>query len=120
MQRHLRLRRKEDFARVRQHGRVWRHRVVILSVVPNGMTHNRYGFITSKHLGNAVVRNRTRRRLREIVRRLHPYVETGHDVVFIARQPLANQSFQAIVDAVQILFQQAGLYQSPPPGETHL
>ena len=76
MQRRLRLRRKDDFARLRQHGRVWRHHMLILSVTPNGLTHNRYGFVTSKHLGKAVVRNRTRRLLRE----------TSHKISVVARE----------------------------------
>ncbi len=104
---------------MRQHGQIWRHRLLLLSVIPNGLAHNRYGFITSKHLGNAVVRNRTRRRLREIVRHLYPSLESGYDVVFITRQPLADQSFQVVSEAVLTLFKQAGLWQPPSPGETH-
>jgi len=119
MQRQFRLRRKEDFARLRQHGRVWRHRAITISVIPNGLAHNRYGFITSKYLGKAVVRNQIRRRLREVVRRLHPFLEAGHDLAFIARQPVVDLSFQALYDVVLTLLQQAGLCQPPSPGELH-
>jgi ribonuclease P protein component len=117
MQRPLRLRQKEDFARLRNHGRVWRHHLLIVSVRPNGLTHNRYGFITSKHLGRAVVRNRTRRLMRESVRHAHPQLKTGHDLAFIARQLAVGQPFQAVQEAVMTVLTQAGLWQ-PSPGET--
>lgn len=110
MQRALRLRRKDDFARLRKDGRVWRHPWFTLSVAPNELTHNRYGFITSKHLGNAVVRNRIRRRLREVVRRVHPQLVTGYDVAFIARPAIIDQPAAALNEAVTTMLQRANLW----------
>jgi ribonuclease P protein component len=117
MQRHLRLRRKADFAYLRQHGRVWRHPFLILSVAPNGLTHNRYGFVTSKQLGKAVTRNRVRRLLHEVVRHAHPYLVPGHDLAFIARGAIVGQPYQAIDQAVTTSLQQAGLWAVPPGDE---
>jgi len=110
MQRPLRLRRKEDFARLRTTGRVWRHPLVILSVAPNDLPHNRYGFITGKRLGNAVQRNRVRRLLREAVRQAHPALSSGHDMVFIARDTIAGQPFAAVQAAVSTCLRRAGLW----------
>lgn len=114
MQRHLRLRRREDFRRLRATGRVWRHPFFMLSVTPNGLLHNRYGFVTSKQLGNAVVRNGVRRRLRESVRHAHPYLVSGYDMALIARPPVVGQSYAVVSQAVVALLRQAGLWQ---PGE---
>jgi ribonuclease P protein component len=116
MQRYLRLRSQQDFVRMRKTGRAWRHPFLILSVAPNGLAHNRYGFVTSKALGTAVVRNRVRRVLREIVRRADPQLTPGHDMVFIARGPIAEQPYEAVSEAVVTTMQQAGLWS--PPGET--
>lgn len=110
MQRHLRLRRREDFARLRQAGRTWRHPFFILSVAPNHLPHNRYGFVTSKQLGSAVTRNRVRRQLRAAVNQLHPSLAAGHDIVFIARRPLVGQPFAAILTAMTMTLQRAGLW----------
>lgn len=54
----------------------------------------RVGFTTTKKLGNAVVRNRIRRRLREIVRlQLEGLARTGHDYVVIGRSPALTRPF---------------------------
>lgn len=113
MQRHLRLRRKQDFARLRQQGRVWRHPFVIVSVTPNELPHNRYGFVTGKSLGKAVVRNYIRRVLREIVREAHTYLQQGYDIAFIARPAIVGQPFQSVRQAVHSVLQSAGLWQTP-------
>jgi ribonuclease P protein component len=114
MQRHLRLRRRQDFDRLRQSGRVWRHPWLILSVTPNRLPHNRYGFVTGRGLGNAVRRNRIRRLLREAVRAAHPGLRQGYDVAFIARSAIVGQPYQAIDQAVRTLLQQADLREAPP------
>jgi len=109
MQRHFRLRRNEDFGRLRREGRSYRHTFMTLSVAKNGLAHNRYGFITAKYLGNAVTRNRVRRLLRESVHLLHPRLRAGFDLVFIARQPVVGQPFAAVQRIVDELAQQAGV-----------
>ncbi len=112
MQRRLRLRRREDFDHLKQVGRTRSHRMMVLSAAPNAQAQNRYGFIVSKQLGNAVVRNRARRLLRESVRLLHPQVQPGYDVVFIARRPIVGQPFAVVLRIVSDLFRQAGLLKS--------
>jgi ribonuclease P protein component len=82
---------------------------MLLSLSPNGLPHNRYGFITSKHLGNAVVRNRVRRVLREAVRQLHPDLQSGFDIVFIARSNLVGQPFAPVKRTIQELCYRAGI-----------
>lgn len=109
MQRRLRLRRSEDFQRLRHEGGAKKHPYGILSYAPNDLTHNRYGFITSKRLGNAVTRNRVRRVVREAVRLLHPRLRQGYDVVFIVRPAAVAQPFAEVQRIVIDLFTRAGL-----------
>jgi ribonuclease P protein component len=109
MQRRLRLRRSEDFARVRQAGHLIRHPMLLLSYIPNHLEHNRYGFIVSRQLGKAVVRNRVRRLMREAMRLLHPRLKTGFDVVVIARPDSVEQPFKEIQRTIAELCERAGL-----------
>jgi ribonuclease P protein component len=111
MQRQFHLRRSADFARLRAEGRAWHHPFVVMSVARNTLEHNRFGFIVSRHLGGAVVRNRIRRRLREIVRLAAPRLKPGFDVVFIARNNIAAQPYIKIQEALDDLFKRANLWQ---------
>jgi ribonuclease P protein component len=109
MQRRYRLRESSDFARLRRQGRVYRHPFVVLSLLPNALSHNRYGFITTKSLGNAVVRNRVRRLLRETVRQLHPRLQPGFDMVLISRPGVLNQPLDIVRHTVKELCDRAGI-----------
>lgn len=59
----------------------------------------RYGVTATKKIGNAVTRNRAKRRLRELARALLPeYGLAGHDYVFIARNGTAEREWSALLD----------------------
>lgn len=105
----LRLRRTEDFDRVRQQGRTWRHPLLTMGVCPNQLEHNRFGFVISKRFGTAVARNRARRRLREAVRISVPDLKAGFDIVLIPRNEISDQPYKEVIAALQQLFQRAHL-----------
>ncbi len=73
------------------------------------MSHNRFGFITSKRLGRAVLRNRVRRRLQEAVR-LMP-LRQGWDIVFSAKTAAAQATYQDLRRAAANLLSRAGILQ---------
>jgi ribonuclease P protein component len=75
--------------------------------LPNNTDHNRYGFVTSKRLGGAVVRNRVRRRLREIVRNAD--AKPGYDVVLSAKTTAAAAAFADLRASVAKLMGRAGI-----------
>jgi ribonuclease P protein component len=54
------------------------------------------GIITSKRVGGAVVRNRVRRRLRELVRHSHAHFPSGSLIVVIAKPAAAAASFEEL------------------------
>ena len=92
-----RLTQSAEFEQVKRNGRVYRGQLVVLSIVPaNDATPFRAGFITSRALGRAVVRNRVRRRLREIVRKHQREVVNGIWMVIIARASAARASYEQL------------------------
>lgn len=113
MQRQYRLRYSSDFAHLRREGKAYHHRLLLISVAPNQLPHNRYGFITSKVLGNAVTRNRIRRQLREVVRQLHPQLKPGYDVVIVGKKAVVGQPFQQMARIVADLATKARLMEIP-------
>ncbi len=68
----------------------------------------RIGYTVTKRIGNAVRRNRVRRRLREAVRAVAPgLVAAGHDYVVIARGGAADIAFAALKDDLRKAFARA-------------
>lgn len=88
-----------QFARVRSEGRNVRGRLLILGFLPSeGTERFQAGFVTSKRIGGAVVRNRVRRRLRDIVRTQQGRLREGFWIVVVARPPAARASYAALKD----------------------
>ncbi len=62
----------------------------------------RAGFTATKKIGNAVARNRAKRRLREAARLLLPtHGQAGHDYVFIARAGTIDRDWAGLLDDVE-------------------
>ena len=94
-----RLTRTSDFDRVKEAGHAERGKFIVLAALAvqnSGVS--RAGFITSGRLGSAVVRNRVRRRLREIVRKHQHDLREDFWVVVIARPGATNASYRALED----------------------
>ena len=62
----------------------------------NSLPHSRFGFSIKKALGSAVVRNRIRRRLREIVRGQRGEIPAGWDIVVHPKSSVARAEFSAL------------------------
>ena len=115
MKRVYRLRRPDQFQRVRRAGRSWEHHLFVLRITPNRRHITRCGFVVGKRLGSAVVRNRAKRRVREAIRLMYQHIKPGWDVVFVIRSPAtATVAFVTIQDAVEDLLQQAGIWCNVP------
>jgi ribonuclease P protein component len=107
MRKEQRLTKDSEFATVAKQGRTWIHKLMLLKTLPNGLEFNRYGFIVSKKVGKAVVRNQVKRRMREVAR-LTP-VTPGWDLVFIARSEAANAEYRDLKAAMELLLRRARL-----------
>jgi len=112
-----RLNRGSEIERVKQNGCAQRGKLLILGVLEVGTPRCgvrippsrdadstqrekpfRAGFITSRKIGGAVVRNRVRRRLREIVRKHQHDIGEGFWIVLIARPAAARATYSALED----------------------
>ena len=83
--------------------------MLVLYARPNRMGVNRVGITTGKKLGHAVVRNRARRRLREVYRLNESMFKPGYDIVVVARSRCVTADFQKLTKAYLSLAQKAGI-----------
>lgn len=83
--------------------------LLVLYARKNRTNGNRVGITVSKKLGHAVVRNRTRRRLREVYRLHEGLFRPGFDIVVVARSKAVDASFEELTQSYLHLARKAGL-----------
>lgn len=85
MKRAVTLKENHEFRRLYQKGASAVGGGMVVYCRKNRLGHNRLGITASTKLGHAVVRNRARRRLREVYRLAQPRMHQGYDLVLVAR-----------------------------------
>ena len=81
----MHIEKNSDFRRLYAKGKSAVNPYMVLYCRRNSLGVNRLGYTVSTKLGHAVVRNRVRRRLREIYRLNSPAMKKGFDIVVVAR-----------------------------------
>jgi ribonuclease P protein component len=76
---------------------------------------SRIGITVSKRVGGAVVRNRIKRRVREVLRHRYACLEPGWDLVVVVRPEAANATFAEIAAALESVLRRAGVLRTEPP-----
>jgi ribonuclease P protein component len=100
----------KEYALVYDKGKSWACDLLVMKALPNELTLSRYGISVSKRVGNAVIRNRIKRLLREILR-IAP-VRPGWDTIFIARPKAASTDYTSLKQAVEGLLSRAHLIET--------
>jgi len=96
-----------QYALVYNKGNAWVNGLLVMKALPNALGLSRYGFSVSRRLGGAVVRNRVKRVLREILRQMP--LQPGWDIIFIARSPAAEAGYAEVNKSVTGLLLKSGL-----------
>ncbi len=119
-----RLTRAGEFSRVKEQGRSFPGRLLVLGVLPDAEPSagagSRIGLVTSRRVGGAVVRNTVRRHLREAVRHARPRLRGGYWIVVVARYTAGRARSEELAAEWLKLARRAGILLpdvpvTPPP-----
>jgi len=79
------IRKNKDFKKVYKHGRSYADKNLVFFILKNNKNNTRFGITTAKRINKAVVRNKVRRRLKDIVNKNLANIKDGYDVVVMSR-----------------------------------
>jgi ribonuclease P protein component len=94
-----RIRKKSDFASLYREGSRFRGRYFTLVFRGNGLSHSRLAVVASRKVGPAVVRNRVKRRFRELFRRNKALLVEPLDLIVITRPESGEVAWTELRDA---------------------
>lgn len=108
--RELRLCKKKDFQYVYKHGKSYVDYYSILYVFKReDQQYSKIGIAAGKKLGNAVVRNKTKRLMREVYRHNSFNIKKGYYLIWIARRPLIGQHLTIFQKSFKKIFNKANI-----------
>ena len=108
------LKQNYEFRRLYQKGASSAGNCMVLYCRKNKLGHNRLGLTASVKLGHAVVRNRARRRLREVYRLNSNQLRTGWDIILVARSRTVTVSWKELNDTFLRLCRKLDLLEDKP------
>ena len=94
------IRKNCDFLNVYHHGKSYANKYLVMYIIYNQMSINRFGITVSKKVGNSVVRHRVTRLIRESIRLNEDKFAIGYDIIIIARNTAKGKKYQDIESAV--------------------
>ena len=100
----FRLLGRGEFRRVYEEGQRRSTPLCAIFFRPNGLSWTRLGITAPARLGGAVLRNRVKRRLREVFRRHRAAIPAGWDIVLNPREAVAKVQFPRLVREILRLF----------------
>jgi ribonuclease P protein component len=104
------LRRKDDFTTIYKKGKSIGERYIVLFYRRNNLSYNRTAFLASKKVGNSVERNRARRLMKESYRFFRDNINTGYDLIFIARNSINGKKQKDVEKSIRNAITKARLF----------
>ena len=114
MDRSYSLKRHKEFRYTYARGRAQSLSLFTLVYVKSRNDSVRVGFSVSKRVGNAVQRNRAKRRMRESLTPLLPHMAGGFNVIFVAKRDVLTAAFADLSAQMETLLKRAGLWRDEP------
>lgn len=86
---HERIRKRKDFIDIYKKGKRYRGKYFNIVYLPNHLDHSRVAVVAGKKIGNAVTRNRIKRRMRALFRKYKPDPDESMDLILFPKKESA-------------------------------
>lgn len=96
MEKKHRIRKNMEFKKVYKIGKSYWNRNLVLYINKNKLNDTRIGFTVTKKIGNAVTRNKVRRKMKEICRLNFENIQPGYDLIFISKKNVVNMKYDEL------------------------
>lgn len=94
---------KKDFDNIFKKGKAIPGKFIFLKVLKNNLDNNQFGIIVSTKISKkAVIRNKIKRQLREIIKQTN--IKIGFDIVIVTKPEIVNKNYQEIKNELEDLF----------------
>lgn len=113
-----RIKKESDFFLIIKKAKAFNSDLLVLKKAKNNLKDSRFGFVVSQKISKkAVVRNKIKRRMREIIRKCLKQIAPGFDFVFFARKSITEKTFQEIEEGIKNILLKAGAIKKAQNGE---
>lgn len=109
-----RLLKQKEFSYIFHKGKSFSTKIVILNYAPTKLPNFKVGFSVSKKIGKAVIRNKVKRRMREIMRSLQTQIDVQHNYVFVARSGIEAATYEELEKNMRYCLEKCGLIKKEP------
>lgn len=109
IKRENRLKKNKHFNYIYKHGSWYKMPDLSLVYIKTKVKPFQVGFSVSSKLGKAVVRNKLKRRMREIFNSLVPVIDRRYNYIFVAKEGLKDKDFYQIKEEMLSIIKKAGL-----------
>ncbi|TCT24628.1 ribonuclease P protein component [Melghiribacillus thermohalophilus] len=111
MRKAYRIKKNEEFQEVFQKGKSFANRQLVLFYLPkHDQVHFRVGLSVGKKLGNAVVRNRIKRYLRQAFMEMEEELKQEYDFVVIARRAAVDQDYHQLKKSLAHVLKRTNMF----------
>lgn len=109
MANYVSIKKNMDFRRIYATAKSYANTELVLYCRPNDGSSTRFGISISAKVGNAVMRNKIKRQIKEILRANLDIIKQGYDIIFIVRIRCNTASFTQITGSVMHLLKKASV-----------
>ena len=109
------IKNNREFRAIYQNGVSLADRNLVLHYMPRKQEAGRFGITVSSKVGNAVIRNKLKRQIREILRVNRDTISPSYDIIFVVRVRCREADFAQIKKSVRYLLKKSGLLTDDAP-----